>query len=129
MAHRSKWPTVGSKWVSIGLKWCHDGSARDSTVKIGQNWLNIAQNRPKMPQNGPKKDYVGSTAKTQLTVNCDQIPRRGAVWMAYLCGLWAAGHQIWPQRGLKAPFATKFGMDLGVLAVFLGPVCHQMPAA
>ena len=49
--------------------------------------------------------------------------------MAYLCGLWAAGYQIWPQRGLKAPFAAKFGMDLGVLAVFLGPVCHQMPAA
>ena len=53
----------------------------------------------------------------------------GAQWIAYVCGLWAAGYQIWPQRGLKAPFAAKFGMELGVLAVFLGPVCHQMPAA
>ena len=82
----------------------------------------MSQNRPKIGLRGQK-----STAKTQLTETATKYPA-GAQCMAYLCGLWAAGHQIWPQRGLKAPFAAKFGMDLGVLAVFLGPVCHQMPA-
>ena len=36
--------------------------------------------------------------------------------MPYFCGLWAAWYQIWPPRGLKAPFAAKFGIDLGVLS-------------
>ena len=36
--------------------------------------------------------------------------------MAYFGGLWA------PQRCLKAPFAAKFGMHLGLLTVFSGPV-------
>jgi len=35
----------------------------------------MAQNRPKIGLSGQK-----STAKTQLTGNCDQIPRRGAVY-------------------------------------------------
>ena len=68
----------------------------------------MAQNRPKIGLSGQK-----STAKTQLTGNCDQIPRRGAVDGILVRPL-TAGHQIWPQRGLQAPFAAKFGMDFGV---------------
>ena len=60
-----------------------------------------------------------STAKTQRTGNCDQIPRM-AQWKPYLCGLWAAVYQIWPQRGLKAPFAAKFGMYFGSIGSVLG---------
>ena len=32
------------------------------------------------------------------------------------------GAKFGPQKGLKAPFAAKFGMHLGVLTVFSGPV-------
>ena len=72
--------------------------------------------------NGQKR--VKKAQKGQLeTIRALDLPAGG------IFGYQIFGYQIWPQRGLKAPFAAKFGMDLGVLAVFLGPVCHQMPAA
>ena len=119
-----------SKWVqkrSKGVKMAQNGSKQ---AKMAQSGVKIAQNRAKMPQNRPKKGLRGKNKHCQNTADRKRRPNTPqGQWMPYLCGLWAAGYQIWPQRGLKAPFAAKFGMDLGVLAVFLGPVCHPMPAA
>ena len=64
----------------------------------------MAQNRPKIGVSGQLPKHSGPETATKYPA--------GAQRMAYFCGLWAAGYQIWPQRGPKAPFAAKFGLDL-----------------
>ena len=91
-----------------------------SRVKIGQNRLKIAQNRPKIGLRGQNGHCQNTAHRKQRPYT----PQGRSGW--HTCAAFGPGYQIWPQRGLKAPFAAKFGMDLGVLAVFLGPVCHQM---
>ena len=80
-----------------------------------------------MAQNGLKMGVSGALPKHSGT--CQQIPRRGAADGILLRPLCRQVPNL-AQRGLKAPFGAKFGMHLGVLAVFLGPLHdHVRPQA
>ena len=92
----SKWPKVGSKWVKTGQR-------RSKWLKIGPKWLKMAQSRVTLQQKN-------NTANG----NCDQIPRRGTAADGIdLRPLGRQGPNLGHKRGLKAPFAAKFGMLLG----------------
>ena len=83
-------------------------------LKIGSKGVKIAQNRHKAGSMSGQSD----TAKTNE--NCDQIPRRGTADVIDLRPLGRQGPNLGHKRGLKA--TPKFGMHLGVLTVFSGPV-------
>ena len=66
----------------------------------------MAQNRPKIGVSVQNKQCQ-NTAERKLRLNTPQ-GRSGCITF---CGLWAAWYQLWPQRGLQAPFEARFGMD------------------
>ena len=88
-----------------------------STVKIDPKWLKIdpellknAQNRPKMAQSRPQN------GQSRVTLSNGH-----SGWHSF-AAFGPPGPNLGNKRGLKAPFAAKFGMHLRVLAVFSGPV-------
>ena len=87
-------------------------------------FMGYVQNGPKYGQNGSQQAPNGpkQSDTVKRNGNCDQIPRRGT---ANGIDLRSLGRQV-PildrKRGLKVPFAAKFGRHLRVLAVFSGPV-------
>ena len=102
-----------SKWLKIVPK----------RVKMAQSMVKMGQNRPtslKMAQNRPK--WPKAERHCQRNGNCDQISRRGTADGIDLRPLGRQGPNLGHKGGPKATFAAKFGMHLGVLTVFSGPV-------
>ena len=87
---------------------------------MAQSMVKMGQNRPTSLKIGPNGPKQSDTVKTNG--NCDQISRRGTANGIDLRPLGRQGPNLGHKRGLKAPFAAKFGMLLGVLTVFSGPV-------
>ena len=105
-----------SKWVKRGQNDVKRGQNDSKWPKVGSKWVKTGQRRSKWLKTGPNGPQQSDTVKGNE--NCDQIPRRGT---ADGIDLRPLGRQ-WPNWSLKAPFAAKFGMILGVLTVFSGPV-------
>ena len=110
--NRPKMAKVGSKWVKMA----------QNTFKMAQSRIKMGQNRPtllKMAQNRPK--MAQSRAKHNGTETATKYLQGHSGW--HRCAAFGPPRpNLGRKRGLKAPFAAKFGMNLGVLAVFSGPV-------
>ena len=74
---------------------------------------------------------VGARGRTVYPKTLPIVPNAFQIWQQMgPLGPWAAGCQLWATKGLVAPVAAKFGMYLGALAVFSGPVRdHVRPQA
>ena len=88
---------------------------RAKRVKTVSKWLQrgkLDQNKVAILQNAQK-----TASRAQIVVHSHQIAPQGRSRSHRFAAFWPARAKFGAQRGLKAPFAAKFGLHLGLLTV------------